>query len=141
MGALEFNVRNLMNIRHAISHYCKMKKILKNTNVRQLFTKYRLREHILFDDGTVSEEKSNVIYWKLLRCKMESCNIEYNTNQKRKWYKDWLKKDMLCASGYCLKNKKDHKMYRCKRCQFVKYCSKKCQKLDWIHHKLVCKTL
>ena len=38
----------------------------------------------------------------------------------------------------CNKKKNDTKLYSCKRCFSVKYCSKHCQKIDWKEHKLHC---
>lgn len=38
----------------------------------------------------------------------------------------------------CNKKKKDTKLYLCKRCFSVKYCSKHCQKMHWKEHKLHC---
>ena len=39
--------------------------------------------------------------------------------------------------SYCSVNP-DVALSSCARCQFVFYCSRECQKADWVKHKLVC---
>ena len=43
----------------------------------------------------------------------------------------------VCKRGRLTKTK----LVRCSRCQIVRYCSKKHQVLDWIHHKPICDAL
>ena len=38
-------------------------------------------------------------------------------------------------------NKKDVILKRCKKCVSVYYCSRLCQKKDWLNHRRVCKSL
>jgi len=42
----------------------------------------------------------------------------------------------LCQRGNC----KSHNLLRCMRCKLVSYCSRECQRKDWIIHKEVCHT-
>ena len=33
------------------------------------------------------------------------------------------------------------RLYKCKSCRVARYCSRKCQKIDWPKHKQLCKTV
>ena len=51
---------------------------------------------------------------------------------------------MKCGNIKCDRIRKDvNKMYKCKGCCLVRYCSKRCQKIDWnaYNHKTCCKQL
>eukprot|EP01084_Bolivina_argentea_P062554 114417_1 len=46
---------------------------------------------------------------------------------------------MCCFNCRKKRNKSNGMLlYKCKSCQYVKYCGKKCQKQDWMFHKLHC---
>ena len=40
---------------------------------------------------------------------------------------------------YCEKTRGETRLYKCKRCQIARYCSKYCQKRHWLRHKHNCK--
>lgn len=47
-------------------------------------------------------------------------------------------KNAMC-SGMCGRKKMyGHKLFHCSRCALVFYCSTRCQKKDWAHHKQWC---
>ena len=48
---------------------------------------------------------------------------------------------MFKECNYSECNKKDIRLKRCKNCVSVYYCSRLCQKKDWLNHKRVCKKL
>lgn len=82
--------------------------------------------------------------------------IKSFVNSFSKYEMDYLLKQLNDASGLkCMKicdnakcNKyqckdkhKFQKLKLCKMCKIVRYCSKKCQKIDWSNHKRKCKEL
>ncbi|KAK8806600.1 hypothetical protein WA588_003164 [Blastocystis sp. NMH] len=46
-----------------------------------------------------------------------------------------LSQEPYPACAYCFKRTK---LLRCSKCQKTKYCSRECQKKDWLNHKIVC---
>ena len=55
------------------------------------------------------------------------------------WREKWM--DMGCARVGCkVKRKDSDHLYKCKKCRVVRYCSKRCQKIDWKknHHAMYC---
>ena len=48
---------------------------------------------------------------------------------------------MFKECNYKKCNAKDIRLKRCKKCVSVYYCSRLCQKEDWLSHKCVCKKL
>eukprot|EP01084_Bolivina_argentea_P004231 8054_1 len=50
-----------------------------------------------------------------------------------------LREHVICGNLRC--NDKNGKFKLCAQCQLVYYCSRKCQKIDWTHHKYFCRLL
>ena len=58
------------------------------------------------------------------------------------WNQKWM--NMKCARIGCKVRRIDNdKLYKCKKCKVVRYCSKRCQKIDWNmnDHKKHCRML
>ena len=57
------------------------------------------------------------------------------------WHDKWMR--MRCQNAGCDKQRLDDKLYKCKKCRVVRYCSRRCQKVDWNqhNHKLYCKKI
>merc|ERR1712173_185023 len=55
------------------------------------------------------------------------------------WKQKWM--DMRCANIGCNVQRNDKELRICKGCRAVRYCSKKCQKVDWKknNHKRICR--
>eukprot|EP01084_Bolivina_argentea_P032000 59203_1 len=56
-------------------------------------------------------------------------------------YKKISTQNMQCHWRFCAKRRKHvKKLYKCVKCRVSRYCSKKCQKLDWKNgcHKILC---
>mmetsp|Transcript_69702 Transcript_69702/g.85482 ORF Transcript_69702/g.85482 Transcript_69702/m.85482 type:complete len:222 (+) Transcript_69702:3-668(+) len=62
-------------------------------------------------------------------------NIYQNTLSHQRWL------DMFCSNQDCRKIRREHTLKKCRQCKMVRYCSRKCQKQDWINHKEICKKL
>eukprot|EP01084_Bolivina_argentea_P054102 99235_1 len=68
----------------------------------------------------------------------------YALKKHMKQYQTICKENMKCHWNLCAKKRKNVvKLYKCKKCQVSRYCSKRCQKLDWKkgYHKLLCTKL
>eukprot|EP01084_Bolivina_argentea_P131244 231679_1 len=64
------------------------------------------------------------------------CDFEYPKAKKR--IRKKLKR-MVCCYKYCVRQKLDYKVKSCTGCMSAMYCSKQCQKRDWVHlHRNVC---
>eukprot|EP01084_Bolivina_argentea_P029841 55365_1 len=74
--------------------------------------------------------------YKNVQCNSEKCKINYYQ------YLYGLDCDLLCDLHEDVKIDKscriNRKWYKCKQCKLVYYCSKKCQKRDWLQHKYLC---
>ena len=60
---------------------------------------------------------------------------------KKVWDKKWM--SMKCQNIGCTARRLDGKLYKCRKCKCVRFCSRYCQKVDWNRngHKLYCKKL
>ena len=66
----------------------------------------------------------------------------YSSLGKQVWSLKW--KEMQCISVGCRNRRKVmKKFYKCRKCKTARYCSKRCQKLDWNHHghREICRKL
>ena len=65
----------------------------------------------------------------------------FKQSGKQIWSRKW--QDMKCQNVGCNVQRKYGKLYKCKKCKCARYCSRKCQKIDWNRnqHKKYCKKL
>ena len=48
----------------------------------------------------------------------------------------------ICSNGKCRKTRNDCVLMKCDKCRVARYCSRRCQKYDWIkNHKQLCHKL
>ena len=65
-------------------------------------------------------------------------NKEYLGMGKKIWKEKWM--NTKCGNIKCNNKRIDVRLYKCKRCKIIRYCSKHCQKVDWnrFGHKRDC---
>ena len=125
----------------ATQHYAKkMKKILSKT---QGDRRYRFEEPEIVKAGVKLTWKNNNVFKQPYRKSKRKYIIKKNLK-----YMNFIK---ICANYKCNKFKikgshrtksKSFKMQKCKRCQCVNYCCRKCQKYHWKHeHRFHCDEL
>ena len=53
-----------------------------------------------------------------------------------------MRNEMKCDNVGCnvTRSENNNKLYKCKQCQVIRYCSRKCQKIDWNknNHTVLC---
>ena len=80
-------------------------------------------------------------YWKKKKkyLKQELCKItqkQPNNNAKKV---NLYRYNKVCGNIQCTKKYNNFKI--CKGCQSIYYCTRKCQKKDWMNHKIHCNKL
>eukprot|EP01084_Bolivina_argentea_P229489 387305_1 len=74
------------------------------------------------------------VYFNAAHCKF----VEFGKEVfNRKWH------NMQCQNRHCDARRFTVTLMKCKSCQVARYCSKRCQKIDWnkYNHKLYCKKM
>eukprot|EP01084_Bolivina_argentea_P296947 511511_1 len=70
---------------------------------------FQIKEHPFFGIGTILKDK-----------------------------KTQLRKDIRCGNYVCIKKVNHRKFKLCSNCKIVYYCCRRCQKINWSHHKTFC---
>lgn len=130
-------------LEHGFYAYCKA----GNTSVMLHFPLIAFGADVLKTAQGIANRKKSM---QLGRCRKILTdtfffNLERMCNEnrqfvKRRWAERWM--NMKCANIGCNVRRKDNDcLHKCKKCKVMRYCSKKCQKIDWKknNHKRNCR--
>eukprot|EP01084_Bolivina_argentea_P312346 540754_1 len=150
-GKIEFSLSSICTIRDTIGRYYEKNKdkLLAGYSgnlcktPRELFTQWRLYKTLLLlkrKDKNIGN--SAMIYYHIINKVVKNNYYFQETYPLKESYKGVLSTRINCGLDCCGNTKADVKMYTCKGCYFVRYCSRNCQKKDWNkYHRTICKTL
>eukprot|EP01084_Bolivina_argentea_P040746 75232_1 len=113
-----------------------IRKVRKSSFLR---TKHRLlkKQKNKFVHGIVCGGRHGIV------CGNEKCGKSYHEHKYGKSNKELVGKKKIKNGRmseeahlrhHVQSNKKVAKWYKCSSCQFIYYCSKRCQKIDWVMH-------
>ena len=94
----------------------------------------------MFASKMLDAETSGRVHSNPRRVEVEECVAKASGKTDRGKDKRYIPERVICCN-VC--NLASTKMKWCKKCKIVRYCSKKCQKIDWKrnNHKRLCKKI
>ena len=108
-------------------------------------------EHLMRNPHEISSFNHFYLYLPLVVGGATFSSLAQHFKKYRTFYSDCVplfRERIFCGNSLCAKRYYGHKnaglkWFKCKRCQIVYYCSKRCQKYDWarMSHRSLCKQL
>lgn len=101
---------------------CKLKRIYAATNNNKIYATFATKCILGQQNGYLTCEYDS---WNIFISNVTDCPVFCNTCLKSK---KEIREKLISFKNFKV----------CSSCHTTRYCSKKCQKIDWLHHKKMC---